>query len=103
MPRVVGGKAVVESLKNEGAGVVFAVPGVQVMHIFDALYDEPDIQLITVRHEQSTVYMADGYARVTGKPGVASPHAERSPARWRFSTTATLSRLSQSRSRGLPV
>jgi len=71
MPQMTGGKAVVESLKREGVQTVFAVPGVQIMHIFDALYGEPDIRLITVRHEQSTVYMADGYARIKGKPGVA--------------------------------
>jgi len=71
MPQMTGGKAVVESLKREGVEVVFAVPGVQIMHIFDALYGEPGIRLITARHEQTTVYMADGYARVKGKPGVA--------------------------------
>jgi acetolactate synthase-1/2/3 large subunit len=70
MPRMTGGKAVVESLKREGVEVVFGVPGVQIMHIFDAFYGEPGIRLITVRHEQTTVYMADGYARVKGKPGV---------------------------------
>jgi acetolactate synthase-1/2/3 large subunit len=40
------------------------------MDAFDALYDEPSIRLILVRHEQSVSYMADGYARSTGKPGV---------------------------------
>lgn len=68
--RMTGGKAVVESLKREGVEFVFGVPGVQIMHIFDAFYGEPEIRLITVRHEQTTVYMADGYARVKGKPGV---------------------------------
>jgi acetolactate synthase-1/2/3 large subunit len=70
MERMTGGQAVVKSLKQEGVEFVFAVPGVHIMHIFDALYEEREIQLITVRHEQSTVYMADGYARVKGKPGV---------------------------------
>jgi thiamine pyrophosphate-dependent acetolactate synthase large subunit-like protein len=68
--RMTGGKAVVESLKREGVDFVFGVPGVQIMHIFDAFYGEPEIQILTVRHEQSAVYMADGYARVKGKPGV---------------------------------
>jgi acetolactate synthase-1/2/3 large subunit len=40
------------------------------MDAFDALYDEPGIRLVLVRHEQSVTYMADGYARTTGKPGV---------------------------------
>ena len=70
MQRMTGGKAVGESLKREGVEFVFGVPGVQIMHIFDAFYGEPEIRLLTVRHEQSTIYMADGYARVRGKPGV---------------------------------
>ena len=70
MPLMTGGKTVVESLKREGVEIVFGLPGVQIMSIFDAFYGERDIRLITVRHEQSAVYMADGYARVKGKPGV---------------------------------
>ncbi len=71
MPKMTGGKAVVESLKQEGVEIVFGLPGVQIMGIFDAFFGEPDVKLITVRHEQTAVYMADGYARVKGKPGVA--------------------------------
>ena len=41
------------------------------MGIYDAFYGRSDIRIMTVRHEQTTAYMADGYARVTGKPGVA--------------------------------
>ena len=70
MPLMTGGKAVVESLKREGVEMVFGLPGVQIMSIFDAFYGERDVRLITVRHEQSAVYMADGYARIKGKPGV---------------------------------
>jgi acetolactate synthase-1/2/3 large subunit len=51
--------------------VVFGLPGVQIMQIYDAFYGHSDIRLMTVRHEQTAAYMADGYARVTGKPGVA--------------------------------
>ncbi len=50
--------------------MVFALPGVQVMDAFDALYDEPSIRVVVPRHEQGVVYMADGYARSTGKVGV---------------------------------
>lgn len=70
MPRVTGGEAVVEALKREGVEYLISIPGVQIMAVFDALYGEKDLRLITVRHEQSTIYMADGYARVKGKPGV---------------------------------
>ena len=65
-----GGETVVESLKREGVEYLFSVPGVQIMAVFDALYGEKDLRLITVRHEQSTIYMADGYSRVKGRPGV---------------------------------
>ena len=60
----------VRSLVREGVEVVFALPGVQVMDAFDALYDEPGIRVVVPRHEQGVVYMADGYARTTGKVGV---------------------------------
>lgn len=71
MAIMTGGKAVVEALKEEGVEIVFGLPGVQIMSIFDAFFGEPGIKLVTVRHEQTAVYMADGYARVKGKPGVA--------------------------------
>lgn len=70
MAEMTGGQAVVEALKRQGVRVVFGLPGVQIMGIYDAFYGQPDIRLITVRHEQTTTYMADGYARVSGKPGV---------------------------------
>lgn len=71
MPQMTGGQALVRSLVREGVEMVFALPGAQVMRIFDAFYDQPDIRLLTVRHEQTTTFMADGYARIKGKPGVA--------------------------------
>ena len=73
-----GAQALVRSLAREGVEVVFALPGVQIMDAFDAIYDQPGIRLVLVRHEQSVTYMADGYAKTTGKPGVglvASPGA----------------------------
>ena len=71
MPVMNGAQALARSLAREGVEVVFALPGVQIMDAFDALYHEPSIRLVLVRHEQSAAYMADGYARTTGKPGVA--------------------------------
>ena len=71
MPRLTGGQALVQALKREGVEVVFGLPGVQLDWAFDALYDEQDsIRVIHTRHEQGTSYMADGYARSTGKIGV---------------------------------
>ncbi|MCH8103701.1 MAG: thiamine pyrophosphate-binding protein [Chloroflexi bacterium] len=67
-----GAQAVVRSLEAEGVDTVFALPGVQIMPLFDALHASRQIRLITCRHEQTTTYAADGYARVTGKPGVCT-------------------------------
>jgi acetolactate synthase-1/2/3 large subunit len=71
MNQLTGGQAVVQALVEEGVEVVFGLPGVQIMEVFDAFYGRSDIRLITVRHEQTTTFMADGYARVKGTPGVA--------------------------------
>ena len=71
MAKMSGGEALVKSLVREGVNVVFGIPGIQLYGIIAALRDEPGIHMITTRHEQATTYMADGYARVSGKPGVA--------------------------------
>ena len=71
MLKMSGGQALVKSLVEEGVEVVFGVPGIQLYGIVSALRDEPAVRMITTRHEQATTYMADGYARTTGKPGVA--------------------------------
>jgi len=66
-----GGHAVVQQLVAEGVDTVFAVPGMQVMHIYDGFLEAPEINLITCRHEQTAVFAADGYARTRSVPGVA--------------------------------
>jgi acetolactate synthase I/II/III large subunit len=67
-----GGQALVEQLRREGVEIVFGIPGVQLDWAVDALCDAaPAIQYIVPRHEQATSYMADGYARTSGKEGVA--------------------------------
>jgi acetolactate synthase-1/2/3 large subunit len=71
MAQMTAAQALVRSLAIEGIEVVFGLPGVQIMDIYDALYEQSNIRLITVRHEQTAAYMADGYARTTGKVGVA--------------------------------
>jgi acetolactate synthase-1/2/3 large subunit len=66
-----GGQALVEQLRREGVEIIFGIPGVQLDWAVDALCDAADdIQFIVPRHEQATSYMADGYARTTGKEGV---------------------------------
>jgi acetolactate synthase-1/2/3 large subunit len=66
-----GSEIFIECLKREGVKHIFGYPGGVVLNIFDLLYDEKDVNLILTRHEQGAVHAADGYARVTGKPGVA--------------------------------
>jgi sulfoacetaldehyde acetyltransferase len=63
-------RAVVEVLRAEEVKHIFYLPGSGILPILDALYDAKEIQTINARHEQSAAHMADGYARVTGKPGV---------------------------------
>ncbi len=70
MAQLTGGEAVIRQLQAEGVEVVFALPGVQIMHIFNGFFTQPGIRVISTRHEQTTAYMADGYARTTGKIGV---------------------------------
>lgn len=66
-----GGEALVESLKTQGVDTLFALPGVQLDGFFTALYDDREsFHIVHPRHEQATAYMADGYARVSGKEGV---------------------------------
>ena len=66
-----GAKILVESLKRAGVEVIFGISGGTIMHITDDLYDEKGIQFINTRHEQGAAHAADGYARATGKVGVA--------------------------------
>ncbi len=68
--QVKGTQILVKALKEEGVDQIFAYPGGQVIDIFDALYDQKDIEVILPRHEQALVHAADGYARSTGKVGV---------------------------------
>lgn len=66
-----GAEILVECLKREGVRHIFGYPGGVVLNIFDILYDDKDIKLFLTRHEQGAVHAADGYARASGKVGVA--------------------------------
>ncbi len=65
-----GGEILAKCLKQEGVEYIFGYPGGAVLHIYDALFQQKDVQHILVRHEQGATHAADGYARATGKPGV---------------------------------
>ena len=65
-----GAQLLVAGLEAAGVDVVFGLPGVHNLAAWDALRDSP-IRLVGVRHEQAAVYAADGYARASGRLGVA--------------------------------
>ncbi len=60
----------IRALQDEGVDFIFGYPGGAVLHIYDALFKQNQIQHVLVRHEQAATHMADGYARATGRPGV---------------------------------
>lgn len=66
-----GAEIVITALKEQGVDVMFGYPGGAVLPIYDALFSEPSIQHVLVRHEQGAGHAAEGYARSTGKAGVA--------------------------------
>ena len=65
-----GSEIICESLLREGVEVLFGHPGGAILPFYDALWAYPQLRHILVRHEQSAAHAADGYARMTGKPGV---------------------------------
>ena len=70
--QVTGGQAMARQLAAEGVEYIFGIPGVQLDYASNGLAGYTDqIQFINARHEQTTTYAADGYARTTGKIGVA--------------------------------
>src|SRR5574341_1964031 len=69
--KLTGAEIFLESLKKEGVKTIFALPGGVVLKIFDVLHQQKDIQVILTRHEQGAGHMAEGYAKATGKAGVA--------------------------------
>ncbi|MFM9972258.1 MAG: thiamine pyrophosphate-dependent enzyme [Burkholderiales bacterium] len=72
MTILTGGQALVQQLKREGIDTIFGLPGIQMDWVFDALHEESaHFKLYHPRHEQACVYMADGYARASGKIAVA--------------------------------
>jgi len=71
MTTMTGGEAIVSGLKAHGVDTVFGLPGAQVYGLFDAFH-QAQLKVIGARHEQACGYMAYGYARSSGKPGVFS-------------------------------
>ena len=70
VPQLNGAQALIDALVELDVRVVFGYPGGAVLPIYDALFAEPRLRHVLVRHEQAAVHAAEGYARTTGKPGV---------------------------------
>src|SRR5512143_122640 len=66
-----GSEILMECLLREGVDVMFGYPGGAILPTYDAMTKYPQIHHVLVRHEQGAAHMADGYARATGKVGVA--------------------------------
>lgn len=108
-----GAQAVVATLRALNVDTIFGIPGVHTLPIYDAIYQEPGLRHILARHEQGAGFMAEGYARTTGRPGVvctitgpgvtnvstaaASAYSDSIPL---LIISSALSRASQGRARG---
>ena len=68
---LMGAEVLVKALQAEGVEQLWGYPGGAVLYIYDALYKQDTINHVLVRHEQAAVHAADGFARATGKVGVA--------------------------------
>ena len=95
MPQLTGGQALVAGMRQAGVTTLFGIPGVHNGGLYDALLDAPDIRVVITRHEQGAAFMADGYARASGRvacvatitgpgitnaaTGLAEAYAESSP------------------------
>ncbi|WP_412506625.1 acetolactate synthase 3 large subunit [Roseovarius sp. SYSU LYC5161] len=69
--QMTGAKMVVQALIDQGVDTVFGYPGGAVLPIYDEVFQQNSIKHVLVRHEQGAIHAAEGYARATGKVGVA--------------------------------
>jgi len=67
MPTLTGGQALAAALTAAGVDTVFGIPGVHTMGFYDALLDAPQLRHVLTRHEQGAAFMADGFARASGR------------------------------------
>ena len=65
-----GAQAVIATLRTHGVDTIFGIPGVHTLPIYDAIYHEEGLRHVLARHEQGAGFMAEGYARVSGRTGV---------------------------------
>ncbi|MBO0791039.1 MAG: thiamine pyrophosphate-binding protein [Ktedonobacteraceae bacterium] len=65
-----GAEAVISTLRAYGVDTIFGIPGVHTLPLYDVIYQGQGLRHVLARHEQGAGFMADGYARASGKPGV---------------------------------
>src|SRR5579863_10069342 len=70
LPLMSGGQLVVAALRAHGVKMAFSVAGESYLEVLDALYDAPEIHLVTCRQEGGAAFMAEAYGKLTGEPGV---------------------------------
>jgi acetolactate synthase I/II/III large subunit len=70
LPVLSGGQLVVAALRAHGVEMAFGVAGESYLEVLDALFDEPEIRLVTCRQEGGAAFMAEAYGKLTGKPGI---------------------------------
>src|SRR5919198_1778339 len=70
MPQLSGAQAAIATLRAHGVDTIFGIPGVHTLPLYDAIRAEPGLRHVLARHEQGAGFMADGYARVSGRGGV---------------------------------
>src|SRR2546430_7028446 len=70
MPHLTGAEAAIATLRAHGVDTIFGIPGVHTLPLYDAMRAEPGLRHVLARHEQGAGFMADGYARVSGRTGV---------------------------------
>lgn len=66
-----GAEMVVRALRDQGVKYIYGYPGGALLHVYDAIFQQDEVEHILVRHEQAATHMADAYGRATGKAGVA--------------------------------
>ena len=92
------GEALISLLEAHGVDTVFGIPGVHTVELYRGLA-RSDIRHVTPRHEQGAGFMADGYARASGRPGVAFVITGPKPGTMRVRSSQSASRRSMASTR----
>jgi acetolactate synthase-1/2/3 large subunit len=67
VPHLTGAQVAIATLRAHGVDTIFGIPGVHTLPLYDAMRVEPGLRHVLARHEQGAGFMADGYARISGR------------------------------------